>query len=132
MKKVFTLIVILPLLFSTGLYSQNKAGNDSTLRVVDVMPEFKGGLDGLALYLQKNLKYPKKLDNSVTARVIVRFVVTKNGSIDEAEIIQSAHPLLDKEALRVVRKMPRWKPGEIKGKPVPIYFTLPILFHQEN
>lgn len=132
MKNILTLLFILSLLFSTGLYSQNKAENDSVFLSVDKMPEFKGGTDMLMLYLQKNLKYPKKLNNSITARVIVKFVINKDGSVDKAEIMKSAHPLLDKEALRVVRKMPRWEPGEIEGKPVSVYFTLPILFHQAN
>lgn len=133
MRKVLTILFVLFLCLSfSEIHSQNKVANDSIVKIIDKMPQFKGGVDALVRYMERNLRYPKKLDNSITGRVRVRFVVTKDGSIDKAEVVESVHPEMDKEALRVVKKMPKWIPGEKEGEPVSVYFTIPILFHQRN
>lgn len=108
MKKSLTILFVLFFCLSfTEAYSQSKAKSDSAVIFIDKMPEFKGGIDALMRYMERNLKYPKKLDNSITGKVIVRFVVAKDGSIDKVEIVKSLHPELDREALYVVKRMPK-------------------------
>ena len=79
--------------------------------------------------MQKNIKYPSiSQENGVQGRVIVQFVVNRDGSIVDPVVLRSVDPYLDKEALRVVSAMPKWKPGEQRGKTVRVKFTLPIQF----
>ena len=97
--------------------------------VVEQNPEFPGGMDALMKWLSKNLKYPASAqENSIQGRVLVQFVVNKDGSIVEPKVIRSVDPALDKEALRVVSVMPRWQPGKQRGKTVRVRFTLPVTF----
>ena len=116
-----------------GEMSKAKAGevkNDSTIyNVVENMPNFPGGQSALLAYLGKEIEYPTiAQEKGVQGRVIVEFVVGKDGSISEAKIVRSVDPYLDKEALRVINKMPKWEPGTNKGKPVNVKFTLPVMF----
>ena len=98
-------------------------------QVVEEQPMFPGGMGELMKYLQKEIKYPKEAqEQGVQGRVIVQFVVNKDGSITEAKVVKSVHPLLDAEALRVMGTMPNWTPGKQKGKPVRVRFTLPVTF----
>ena len=80
-------------------------------------------------WLKDNMKYPSICqDNGIQGRVIVQFVVNKDGSIVDPVVARSVDPDLDKEALRVVKAMPKWKPGEQRGKAVRVKFTLPVQF----
>ena len=101
-------------------------------RVYDVVEEnasFPGGDAECMKWLQKNIKYPSiSQENGVQGRVIVQFVVNRDGSIVDPVVLRSVDPYLDKEALRVVKAMPKWKPGEQRGKTVRVKFTLPIQF----
>ena len=99
-------------------------------KVVDQMPEFPGGVNAFVLYLQKNLRYPMKArKNGIEGRVLVQFVVEKDGRISDIDVIRSSgNEMLDKEAVRVIHSMPRWKPGSNKGKPVRVSYTAPINF----
>jgi protein TonB len=102
---------------------------EEIFQVVENMPEFPGGMAELMKYLQKNIKYPTiSQENGVQGRVIVQFVVNRDGSIVDPVVLRSVDPYLDKEALRVVSTMPKWKPGEQRGKPVRVKFTLPVQF----
>lgn len=102
---------------------------EEIFQVVENMPEFPGGLQELMKWLQKNIKYPSiSQENGVQGRVIVQFVVNRDGSIVDPAVIRSVDPYLDKEALRVVKAMPKWKPGEQRGKPVRVKYTLPVMF----
>lgn len=102
---------------------------EEIFQVVEIMPEFPGGLQELMKWLQKNIKYPSiSQENGVQGRVIVQFVVNRDGSIVDPAVIRSVDPYLDKEALRVVKAMPKWKPGEQRGKPVRVKYTLPVMF----
>jgi protein TonB len=93
---------------------------------VDQQPEFQGDL---AHYLQSHLVYPVPArDAGIEGRVGLHFVVNEDGTITTVEVARKASPLLDAEALRVVKMMPRWKPGKINGRAVKSYFTLPIIF----
>lgn len=97
--------------------------------VVENMPDFPGGQAALMQYLAKNIKYPTiAQENGTQGRVIVQFVVNKDGSIVDAKVVRSVDPYLDKEALRVINTMPKWKPGMQRGKPVRVKFTVPVMF----
>ncbi|HET6558805.1 MAG TPA: energy transducer TonB [Prolixibacteraceae bacterium] len=101
----------------------------SIFLVPEQMPEFPGGNAALLHYLSQNVKYPAiAADNGVYGKVSVNFVVNKDGSVSDAKIIRGVDPSLDKEALRVVYSMPKWKPGLQGGKPVRVSFTVPINF----
>ena len=98
--------------------------------VVEQMPEYpNGGMAGLMQFLSKNIKYPTiAQENGTQGRVTVQFVVNKDGSIVDAKVLRGVDPYLDKEALRVVNSMPKWKPGMQRGKPVRVKYTVPVMF----
>ena len=105
---------------------------DSIYSVVETMPDFPGGQKELLSFLSRNIKYPTKaIENKIQGRVIVQFVVNKDGSIFGAKVVRSVDPDLDKEALRVINSMPKWKPGMQKGEPVSVKFTVPIVFRNQ-
>ena len=102
---------------------------DSIYRVVDVMPEFPGGVQAMMEFMKNNLRYPEELRAKGTqGRVVVQFVVNKDGSLSDVNVIRKLDPLMDAEALRVINAMPRWKPGMQDGKPVAVKYTVPVLF----
>lgn len=98
--------------------------------VVEQMPEFpNGGMAGLMQFLSKNIKYPTiAQENGTQGRVTVQFVVNADGSIVDAKVIRGVDPYLDKEALRVINSMPKWKPGMQRGKAVRVKYTVPVMF----
>lgn len=97
--------------------------------VVEDAPEFPGGTQALLDYLRKNIKYPAICrENNIQGRVLVSFVVNKDGAIVDPEVVKGVNPSLDKEALRVISGMPKWKPGSQRGKPVRVKYTVPVNF----
>ena len=98
--------------------------------VVESMPEFPGGQQALFKFLAENVKYPViAQENGIQGRVICQFVVNKDGSIvDVVAVRSSGEPSLDKEAIRVIQSMPKWKPGKQRGKPVRVKYTVPVNF----
>ena len=97
--------------------------------VVEVMPSFPGGDAALQQYLGKNIKYPVVAEeNGVQGRVVLTFVVERDGSISDIKVVRSVDPSLDKEATRVVKSMPKWIPGKQNGSAVRVKFTLPVTF----
>ena len=94
--------------------------------VVEQMPEFpNGGMAGLS----KNIKYPTiAQENGTQGRVTVQFVVNRDGSIVDAKVLRGVDPYLDKEAIRVISSMPKWKPGMQRGKAVRVKYTVPVMF----
>ncbi len=98
--------------------------------VVEEMPDFPdGGLQGLLKFLAKNIKYPViAQENGIQGRVVCAFVVNKDGSIVDIEVLRGVDPSLDKEAVRVLGTMPKWKPGKQRGKPVRVKYTVPVMF----
>ena len=107
-----------------------KQEEDKVFQVVEEQPVFPGGMEALMNYLKKDMKYPKEAqDKGIQGRVIVQFVVNKDGSICDAKVVKAVDPLLDAEALRAVNAMPKWIPGKQKGEPVRVRFTLPLSFH---
>ena len=97
--------------------------------VVEVMPTFPGGQQALFEWLSKNIKYPVVAEeNGIQGRVIVTFVVERDGSITDVRVAKSVDPSLDKEAVRVVKAMPHWIPGKQNGSAVRVKFTVPVTF----
>ena len=97
--------------------------------VVEEMPSFPGGNGALMSYLSSNVKYPVVAqENGVQGRVIVSFVVERDGSISDVKVARSVDPSLDREAQRVVKSMPRWTPGKQNGQTVRVKYTVPVVF----
>ena len=97
--------------------------------VVEEMPQFPGGQAALLEYLAKNIKYPVVAEeNGIQGRVIVTFVVERDGSITDVKVVKSVDPSLDKEASRVVKSMPKWQPGKQNGSAVRVKYTVPVTF----
>ena len=98
-------------------------------QVVEEMPEYPGGMQECMKFLSKNIKYPQiSQENGTQGRVVVQFVVNKDGSIVDPVVVRGVDPYLDKEALRVIAMMPKWKPGKQRGKPVRVKYTVPVMF----
>ena len=98
-------------------------------KVCEEMPDFPGGMAECMKWLTKNIQYPEDCKKKGTeGRVIVQFVVDKDGSIKNAKVVRSIDPLLDKEALRVINLMPKWKPGKNQGEAVRVRYTMPVMF----
>ena len=97
--------------------------------VVEEMPSFPGGQGALMAFLSSNIKYPVVAqENGVQGRVIVSFVVERDGSISDVKVARSVDPSLDREAQRVVKAMPKWKPGKQNGSAVRVKYTVPVVF----
>jgi protein TonB len=96
---------------------------------LDVMPEPYGGAAAWAKFLQKNLRYP---DTELQGRVVISFIIEKDGKLTDLNIIKGVDNLLDREALRVLKLAPAWKPGQQHGKPVRVKYTIPIVFQMSE
>jgi len=106
---------------------------DEAYTSVDEMPEFPDGDEALGNWLRENIRYPAAAKESgLQGRVIVEFVVTKYGSIGKVKVLDSCGPILDEEAVRVVRSLPKFKPGKKNGKAVDVWYTLPVIFKQDS
>ncbi len=122
-------LMMLVLLFSFMTSTAQTKKNDMVFDVVEVMPQFPGGQIAMLQYLMKNIKYPEQaMKEGIQGRVAVSFIVEKDGSISDVKPVLSVHPLLNKEAVRVVKSMPKWSPGKHNGKPVRVRFNLPVMF----
>ncbi|MBF1562921.1 MAG: energy transducer TonB [Prevotella salivae] len=122
-------LMMLVLLFSFMTSTAQTKKNDMVFDVVEVMPQFPGGQIAMLQYIMKNIKYPEQaMKEGIQGRVAVRFIVEKDGSISDVKPILSVHPLLNKEAVRVVESMPKWTPGKQNGKPVRVRFNVPVMF----
>lgn len=109
------------------------ARSEKTYDVVETMPDFPGGTGEMMKYLMKSIRYPEEMmKQNVQGRVIVTFVVRKNGEIADAKVVKSVHPQLDAEALRIINGMPNWTPGMQGGEPVNTKFTLPVSFKLDS
>ena len=129
----------LPIMFRLGNDSSDskaaeapreaKVDENGVHQVCEEMPEFPGGMAECMKYLSKNINYPEDCKKEgIQGRVIVQFVVDKDGSIKDPTIARGVHPSLDKEALRVLSSMPNWKPGKQKGEAVKVRYTIPVMF----
>ena len=100
--------------------------------IVEMPPSFPGGQSKLIEYISKEVKYPEAAKkDSTQGRVVISFVVERDGSINEAKVVKSVHPLLDEEALRVVKAMPKWMPGQHNGEAIRIRYNIPINFKMD-
>lgn len=113
----------------TGPYVLGQTGTQKVYNTVEQMPEFPGGNEGLAKYMLKTVRYPAKAqEEELEGRVMVGFVVDAQGKVTDAKVEKSLSPETDAEALRAVKAMPDWKPGQQDGKPVSVKFLLPVTF----
>ena len=131
MKRII-LMAIAACMMTLGAQAQVQKGNTAPQDVFDVvedMPQYPGGMQALLSYLQENITYPKDAqEKKISGRVLVTFIVEKDGSISSVETVKSVFPSLDEEAVRIVKGMPNWKPGKQNGKVVRVKYTLPISF----
>lgn len=101
--------------------------------VVEEQPEFPGGNAAMMKFLSDNIRYPViAQENGIQGRVICNFVVERDGSITDVQVVRGVDPSLDREAIRVIQQMPRWKPGKQRGSAVRVRFTLPVVFRLQN
>ena len=106
-----------------------RSSNEKVYDVVEQMPSFPGGMPALMSWLSQNVKYPEiAVKNGIQGRVIVQFVVEKDGSVTNVHVAHPVDPSLDKEAARVIKAMPKWEPGKQKGSPVRVKYTVPVTF----
>jgi len=108
---------------------EEEVDNAPPLRFVEEMPEPIGGFEAMYAFLQSNLRYPEVARNAnISGQVFIEFVVEKDGSISNVRVLVGVHPELDQEAVRVVRMLPKWRPGKQMGKPVRTFYQIPIRF----
>lgn len=130
--RLLATLSVLAILFTvntTAMAQNKKTSNDKVFEKVEVMPEFPGGEQAMMDFVAKNVVYPQEArDKEISGRVLVGFIVEKDGSISETEVVKGIGGGCDEEAVRVVKAMPKWKPGKQKGKPVRVHFMLPLTF----
>jgi TonB family protein len=125
MKKIFSFFLIL--IISGSLFSQSKEPN------VTKQAEFPGGEAALMQFIVDNIDYPiEALNKNITGMPYIRFMITKDGSVDSVQVLKSANPILDAEAIRLISMLPNWLPGEIDYEPADIWFVMPIKFSIED
>ena len=130
--RLLTAMSVLAILFmvNTNATAQNKkTANDKVLEKAEVMPEFPGGDQAMMDFVAKNVQYPQEArDKEISGRVLVGFIVEKDGSIADVKVVKGIGGGCDEEAVRVVKAMPKWKPGKDKGKPVRVSYMMPFTF----
>lgn len=115
--------------FSDVVVEDEEEEDAPVFYIVEDMPEFPGGESALHSYIGKSIKYPViAQENGMQGRVYISFVINAKGVVQDIKIARGVDPALDKEAVRVISKMPKWKPGKQRGKPVKVSFTVPINF----
>lgn len=130
-------LLLLSAIFLTNIaFCQNEvkvSDDDAIFFVVEVQPEFPGGMDSMYAFIQKNLIYPEKAKaEGIEGRVFITFTIEKDGSVSNVKILRGIGGGCEEAAKEVVEKMPKWKPGTQRGKPVRVQFNLPIKFELEK
>ncbi len=116
-----------------AVVEEEEESSQQIFMVVEEMPKFPGGDAKLMSFIAKSIRYPVVAqENGIQGRVVCSFVVNKDGSIVDAEVVRGIDSSLDKEALRVINSMPKWTPGKQRGKPVRVKFTVPITFRLQQ
>ncbi|MCB9224046.1 MAG: energy transducer TonB [Crocinitomicaceae bacterium] len=129
MKLLSTLLLFLGLAAVNNANSFFMPQDTMVYDMPEQMPEFPGGADAMDHYFADNIKYPPVAkEKGIQGKVYVQFIVEKDGSVTQVKVRRGAHELLDKEAVRVVKMMPNWKPGSMRGKVVRTRYTVPIIF----
>lgn len=133
MAIVFVLMLVLP-----AMAQNSKKPNPPTppaqlkngvYFMVDDQPAFPGGPKAFMKYIAQNIKYPKNdMENNVQGRAVVQFVVERDGSLTEIKTVRAPSKAMGDEAIRVLKRSPKWKPGKVKGKPVRAMYTVPVNF----
>ena len=130
--KLLATLSVLAILFTvntTAMAQNKKVSNGKVFEKAEVMPEFPGGEQAMMDFVAKNVQYPKEaMEKEISGRVLVGFIVEKDGSISETEVVKGIGGGCDEEAVRVVKAMPKWKPGKQDGKTVRVHFLLPLTF----
>ena len=137
MKKIIMMLMLAALGFAATAQTENtptrEASVDEVYTVVEQNPEFPGGMEALYRYLASNLSYPDEAKASmIEGKVFVTFVIERDGMVTGVKTIRSPHPMLTQEAERVVKAMPKWKPGKQRGKKVRVQYTIPINFQLDD
>lgn len=115
--------------FSNMVFEEETRDEGEVFMIVEEMPEFPGGSEALQKYLAQSVRYPViAQENGIQGRVYIQFVINQNGEVTNATILRGVDPSLDREALRVVEAMPKWKPGKQRNRPVRVSYTVPINF----
>ena len=128
MKKLILLVVV-ALFCCTSAMAQTVVVDEEIFLVVENEPEFPGGEDSLYAYIARNIKYPEAAKKEkIEGRVFVTFVIEKDGQVSSAKILRDIGGGCGEEAIRVVKSMPKWKPGTQRGNPVRVQFNLPVSF----
>ena len=131
------LILVIPVIILVlTLFSLNASGQkaetgmkDGAYQEVDVMPVFPGGDAALLKFIADSTHYPKDAkEKGIQGKVLARFMVKKDGSVSDVSVMQKVNPSLDNEAIRVVKLLPKFTPGKLNGKTVPVWFMVPINF----
>ena len=137
MRKFRLLLLLIGIAIPSLFYAQDKQNGNAVqgkdaeyaFEQLEVKPEYPNGNEGLGKYLSENIKYPKKaLKNGVSGKVFVQFVIDKTGKVTNVVAVRGVEKSLDKEAVRVIKSMPKWKPGMKDGQPVKVKYTIPINF----
>ncbi len=134
MALVFALMLVLPAMAQNskkapGAIKSPPQQVNGVYNLVDDQPAFPGGPNAFMKYLAKNVKYPAAdIDNNVQGRVVAQFVVEKDGSLTQIKTVRAPSKAMADEAIRVLKKSPKWKPGKVKGQAVRTMYTVPVSF----
>ena len=123
-------VLTLLLMVNTNAMAQSKKiANDKVLEKAEVMPQFPGGDQAMMKFVAENVQYPQEArDKEISGRVMVGFIVEKDGSVNEVKVVKGIGGGCDEEAVRVVKAMPKWIPGKQDDKPVRVSYTMPFFF----
>ena len=135
MRILFITMLCVLLVGCANKSRQQTAGNapisakDSIYHLPDQYSEYPGGIGNLMKQIENSIQYPEEArKKGVEGRVIVQFIVDEKGNVTQPHVLKSVEPSLDKEALRIIRLLPQWKPGTWKGKPVKVKYIVPVSF----
>ena len=129
LKYLYILPIVAICMIACTQSAKSTASDYITYEAVEEKPEYPGGMGELSKLLSSNLKYPLiSQENGVQGEVLVQFVVDKEGNVEEVTVFKGVDPHLDAEALRVIKMMPKWKPGKHEGKEVNVKCTIPVGF----
>lgn len=129
MKKILMMALAAMMMVSTAAAQTTKENKEKVYEKCEVLPEYPGGIQAMMKFIGENQKYPAEaVKRGEQGRVVVSFVVEKDGSLTDIEVTKHATPTLDAAAVETVKKMPKWKPGTHKGKKVRVQFALPISY----
>ena len=128
-NKLFIIALLTLTAMSNAMAQQEVALEEKVYEVVEEMPSFPGGQGAMFEFIANNIQYPIVAEeNGVQGRVLVSFVIKKDGSLSNVRVVKSVDPALDKEAVRLIKSMPKWSPGKEKGQFVNVKFTVPVTF----